>query len=168
MRRAVQKLLSYLLPAVTLMTLVVPAASNAPIAEATASLPACGSDTTSVTSYYYLINGVKYYDLTGNVTPGASVQVNFTVRSTCANASLSIVSYTAPGATFDANTASQQHVYESANGTFTGNGTLGPIDVPNCYYQVDFVAGSVINQLGPASSNNFYSPQGRLFDADNG
>ena len=40
--------------------------------------------------------------------------------------------------------------------------------VPNCYYQIDFVCGAPLTNLGPAGSNIFYSAQGRLIDADNG
>lgn len=36
------------------------------------------------------------------------------------------------------------------------------------HYQVDFVRGDVIKQLGPEGSNNFYSTQGRLIDTDLG
>lgn len=41
---------------------------------------------------------------------------------------------------------------------FVGDG--GPS--PETFYQVDFVGGDVIERLGPADSDNFYSDQGRL------
>src|SRR5262249_49556474 len=40
--------------------------------------------------------------------------------------------------------------------------------VPNCWFQVDFVCGLPIDTHGPAGSNIFYSPQGRLFESANG
>ena len=40
--------------------------------------------------------------------------------------------------------------------------------MPNSYFQIDFVCGLPIDKLGPAGSNIFYTPQGRLFSADNG
>jgi hypothetical protein len=41
------------------------------------------------------------------------------------------------------------------------------VTLPGNFYQVDFVLGSTIDQLGPAGSNLFYSAQGRLLSADN-
>jgi hypothetical protein len=41
------------------------------------------------------------------------------------------------------------------------------VQVPNCYFQIDFVCGPVIDRLGPVGSNIFYTPQGRLISADN-
>jgi hypothetical protein len=41
------------------------------------------------------------------------------------------------------------------------------VQIPICDYQVDLVCGGVIDKLGPAGSNVFYTPQGRLIDADN-
>jgi hypothetical protein len=83
-----------------------------------------------------------------------------------------LVSYTAPGASFDANTASQQVIYDIQTGTFTapanadGTFTLTVLN-PSSYYQVDFVCGVAIDKFGPAGSNIFYTPQGRLISADN-
>ncbi len=94
--------------------------------------------------------------------------VSFTVAAGCAEIKLSLVSYKAPGPTFDANTADQQTVHDSKTVVLgAGNHTLN-VAVPNCYYQVDFVYGDVIAKLGPAGSSNFYSAQGRLIKARNG
>jgi hypothetical protein len=79
------------------------------------------------------------------------------------------VSYVTPEPYFNAATASQQVVFDSATGTFsTGGPFYLTVDVPDSYFQIDFVCGPYINQLGPEGSNIFYTPQGRLFDADNG
>jgi hypothetical protein len=40
--------------------------------------------------------------------------------------------------------------------------------VPSCAFDIAFVKGAVIEKLGPAGSDNFYSPQGRLIDGDSG
>jgi uncharacterized repeat protein (TIGR01451 family) len=95
--------------------------------------------------------------------------VRFTVASGCNNIVLSLVSYKAPGPTFSEETASQQVKYASQTCT-TGVDCTGvlTVAVPNCYYQVDFVYGQPIDQLGPAGSNNFYGKQGRLISAVNG
>lgn len=50
-----------------------------------------------------------------------------------------------------------------ANGQQAGDGTSANGDSDGeIYYQVDFVEGDVISQLGPADSDNFYSEQDRL------
>jgi hypothetical protein len=106
-------------------------------------------------------------DLRGHVREGDTVQVIFTVIKGHTD-TLSLVSYTAPGATFVASQASQQTIYDLSTGTF-GPGTYKlTVKVPPTYFQVDFVCGLAIDQFGPANSNVFYSAQGRLFSADNG
>lgn len=42
------------------------------------------------------------------------------------------------------------------------------INVPNCYFQVDFVKGCIIERFGPAGTANFYSKQKRLIQAAQG
>jgi len=42
------------------------------------------------------------------------------------------------------------------------------VNLPCNFYQVDFVCGTVITQLGPAGTNNFYHNQNRFIDGDNG
>ena len=49
----------------------------------------------------------------------------------------------------------------------TGTTSLS-VNVPSCYYQIDFVYGTVIAQFGPAGTNNFYGRQGRLISSLNG
>ena len=119
----------------------------------------------------YIINGCRQVsDLRGNVSPGDSVVARFSVRNASASnpAVFSLVSYVAPNSYFSAGNASQQYVYDMATGTYTANGTYClQIDVPDSYFQVDFVCGQVINKFGPAGSNIFYSAQDRLISADN-
>jgi hypothetical protein len=100
---------------------------------------------------------------------GGMATVRFTVATGCNNIVLSLVSYKAPSGTFTEETASQQVKYASKTCT-TGVDCTGVLEVPvpNCYYQVDFVYGQPIDQLGPAGSNNFYDKQRRLIDAKNG
>ena len=101
-------------------------------------------------------------------TAGGVSTVTFTMSNGCAGKEVSLVSYTAPSATFTRENASEQTVFASHTGTFNnGNFTLS-VNVPSCYYQVDFVFGGVIQHFGPASSNNYYSDQGRLIASLNG
>jgi uncharacterized repeat protein (TIGR01451 family) len=102
------------------------------------------------TNITYLINGCKTVnDLRGNVHQGDWVQVTFTVAPGVTDL-LSFVSYTAPGPAFDPATASQQVVFDVDSGIFSGGTHTLMVRVPNCYFQIDFVCGPVIEHLGPA------------------
>ncbi|MDQ6846184.1 MAG: hypothetical protein M3019_01150 [Candidatus Dormibacteraeota bacterium] len=107
--------------------------------------------------------------LAGHVSTHDHVVVVFTVPASCTLDEASLVSYQAPSGSFDAKTASQQTVFRSQSGSnlAAGRHTLA-VDVPACYFQVDFVRGAVIDHLGPQGSNNFYSAQGRLIAGANG
>lgn len=107
-------------------------------------------------------------DLRGRTKEGDTITVTFKVNGDHPH-DVTFVSYTAPDPIFVADHASQQQIFEVVTQTFNPGGpyTL-TIHVPNCYYQVDFVCGLAINQLGPAGSNIFYTPQMRLVSADNG
>jgi hypothetical protein len=111
---------------------------------------------------------------TGMVAPGpiaiagATATVSFTVAAGCKDIQLSLVSYKAPSATFDEQTADQQVLFDSKTATY-GAGTYAlTVAMPGCYYQVDFVYGTPITKLGPAGTNNFYGKQNRLIEAANG
>jgi hypothetical protein len=73
--------------------------------------------------------------------------VQFTVAQGC-NVELSLVSYKAPGPTFDESTASQQQLYDSVDMTLPAGSYTWSVAVPSCYYQVDFVYGKPIEHLG--------------------
>ncbi|MSR57620.1 MAG: matrixin family metalloprotease [Planctomycetaceae bacterium] len=125
----------------------------------------CAIDTSSIKFY---INGsaTPVTDLRGKVNSGDNVEVRFNVTEV--GATFSLVSYTAPGASFDANTAYLQTFFDTDTITNAPLGTRSlKVLVPNSYFQVDFVCGLPIDKFGPAGSNIFYTPQGRLFSADN-
>ncbi|MEO6808100.1 MAG: SdrD B-like domain-containing protein, partial [Isosphaeraceae bacterium] len=108
-------------------------------------------------------------NLRGKVPQGSTVQVTFTIPSNAQAHPYTLVSYTAPEGTFVAGHASQQVIFDQATGTFQPGQTYTlTVQVPNSYFQVDFVCGQAIDQLGPAGSNIFYTPQNRLISADNG
>ena len=126
-------------------------------------------DPTVFSNVVYLVNGTTpVTDLRGTTHEGDTVQVSFTVVAGAQPLQLTLVSYTAPGATFNANTAAQQNIFDTDTGIFgPGTYTLSVAN-PHSYFQVDFVSGSAIDQFGPAGSNIFYSNQNRLLSADNG
>lgn len=125
----------------------------------------CACDITNIT---YLIDGyTTVTDLRGNTNQGDVVQVTFTIVAGAEPHQYTLVSYTAPGAVFDPNTASQQQVFDFDTGFF-GPGTYTlEVRIPNSFYQIDFVCGALIDRFGPAGSNIFYGAQGRLLSADN-
>jgi hypothetical protein len=140
-------------------------------------VPACSPSNVSFKVTNGSGNSTTVTDLRGNTQPGDTVQVTFTVPAGMSD-QLTLVSYTAPGPTYVASTAYQQQIYQQATGTFAPGGpyTL-TVQIPNGNYQIDFVCGPAINQLGPPlyngnpygpdSSNIYYSAEGRLISADN-
>jgi hypothetical protein len=82
--------------------------------------------------------------LRGNVNQGDSVVARFTIKATCSNSlAVSLVSYEAPGPTWDPATASSQQVFDSqgAVGQPGVPASIGPVLVPPGCFQIDFVQG---------------------------
>ena len=110
-------------------------------------------------------------DLGGHTDQGDTVTVTFSTGAM--SDQLTLVSYIAPGSSFDSTTAYQQQIFDVASGTFAANGTYSlTVLIPNCYYQIDFICGPAIGELGnpnagPDGGNIFYSTQSRLLSADN-
>jgi len=105
---------------------------------------------------------------TGIQLVGSTATVSFTIAEGCDAVEISLVSYQAPSAMFDEQTASQQKLFATDTGTFSAGQHTLTVALPNCYYQTDFVYGKPIEQLGPAGTNNFYSSQFRLIQELNG
>ncbi|MFI5457364.1 MAG: SdrD B-like domain-containing protein [Isosphaerales bacterium] len=108
-------------------------------------------------------------DLSGNTQQGDTITVTFTVPAGSYD-QISLVSYNAPEGFYNANDANLQTVFQSVT-QVEGPGTHSlSVNLPLNFYQVDFVCGTVITTLGPASTNpnNFYHAQNRFIDGDNG
>jgi hypothetical protein len=112
--------------------------------------------------------GMVQLDSGGISVANGTATVHFTIAAGCSDLVLSLVSYTAPGPTFSEQTASQQVLYQSTTQTLGAGAHTMTVAVPSCYYQVDFVHGSPIAQLGPAGTTNFYGAEGRLIESVNG
>jgi hypothetical protein len=91
---------------------------------------------------------------------GGKGTVSFTVGQGC-DVQLSLVSYKAPGPTWDASRASEQKYYASVTQTLHAGSYTWTVDVPSCYYQVDFVYGTPITSGAPMYGN-------RLIRSNNG
>jgi hypothetical protein len=130
--------------------------------------PTCPSGTAAVTNVSFVINGTTTVTtLGGHVQSGVSVTANYTIATACQNIQVSLAAYRAPAATYDRNTANQQVLFDQATATSSTGPRSLQIFVPAGCFQVDFVLGSIITQLGPANTHNFYGDQGRLIDHDN-
>lgn len=133
-----------------------------------ANAETCDGD--EITRISYTITGAAgtrtVSNLRGNVDQGDTVTANFTVAPGLTH-TFTLVSYTAPGASFDANNANQQRIFDIDSQTFGPGAHSLTVLVPNSYFQVDMVCGEAIDGFGPAGSNIFYTPQGRLVSADN-
>ena len=81
---------------------------------------------------------------------GTTAKVTFTVAAGCKDIELTLVSYKAPGPTFDEQTADQQMLFDHKTQLFSAGNWQLDVAVPDCYYQVDFVYGKHIEKLGPA------------------
>lgn len=96
--------------------------------------------------------------------------VEFTLAPNCFDVTLSLVSYMAPNANFSRDTASQQVLFASTTRAFSSDGGRHRLEVavPSCFWQLNFVFGQPIVNLGPAASSNFYQDQGRLIAGSEG
>ncbi len=125
-------------------------------------------DKTAISNITYTINGTTTVStLTGNVTEGDKVQVNFAVAAG-KTVELSLVSYKATAPFSDANNLQFQQIYQVATGTFGAGRHSLTVWVPKCYFQLDFVGGKAIDPFGPAGSNILYGAQSRLISFVNG
>ncbi len=115
-------------------------------------------------------------NLAGNTQQGDTVTVTFTVPSGM-NDQLTLVSYVAPGSSFNDSTAYQQAIYQQDTGTFGPGTHTMAVPIPNSYYQIDFVCGAALTQLEPTQNNNAYGPdsanilyhaENRFISSDNG
>jgi hypothetical protein len=128
--------------------------------------------TSTVTGISYTVtqpNGTSttVTNLRGNTQQGDTVTASFTVTGS-SPVTLSLVSYNAPWSSFNAYAASRQTILADSTGTFSPGQHSLMVQLPNNFYQVDFVVGAAIDHFGPAGGNIFYSAQGRLLSADNG
>jgi hypothetical protein len=120
----------------------------------------------AVSNISYTINGTKTVSsLDGNVTEGDTVTVNFTVAAG-KTVRLTLVVYHASGP--NGGSLPLQEIADVDTGLFSAGRHSLSVDVPDCYFQIDFVGGFAINRFGPSGSNIRYGAQGRLIAAESG
>ena len=134
------------------------------------------------TNVKYTVNGMTTSTTSTNLTSqlqkavrmGQKLKMCFTVPKSSGYSTYSLVSYTAPAATFIQSLAHLQEVFDYQTITVGPNGgnVCLEIKVPSCFFQVDFVKGCIIRTLGPYDTNptNFYyhPTQNRLLAFANG
>jgi hypothetical protein len=107
-------------------------------------------------------------NLNGHTQQGDTVTVNFTIAPHTQPITLSLVSYNAPGPHTNASNADEDTLFADSTGTFGPGQYSLTVQLPNNYYEVNFVAGVALTQVGPAGSSISYQAQGRLLGADGG
>lgn len=113
---------------------------------------------------------IKDHTVINMVTTEGKAFVEFTLAPNCFDVTLSLVSYKAPSANFSRETASQQVLFASTTNAYSADAGKQRIEVavPSCFWQINFVFGQPIVNLGPAASSNFYQDQGRLIAGSEG
>jgi hypothetical protein len=120
------------------------------------------TDLPTLTAYHYVIGNVTYAHIPADLEAGTTVSVIFTLEG-CNERVLSFVSY---HTTADFNLP-EQTVFDAETGTF-GEGTWAmDIEVPPCYYQIDFVYGAVIVVFNPDAGITYHD-EGRFIDGVQG
>ncbi len=134
---------------------------------ANCQIATAASDSAIAKNISYRING-KAYNSLSNVKQSDSVTVIFTTDTGTSPALFSLVTYKAPDSVYSEQTANQQVIFDTMSAIcYPGSHKLTVV-LSGCFYQLDFVAGAAIVQLGPEGSNNFYSEQNRLIASSNG
>jgi hypothetical protein len=86
---------------------------------------------------------------------GTTAAVEFEVADGC-TVELSLVSYEAPTPVFDPSLADQQKLFAAETHVYGSGEHRVEVPLPDCYWQVDFVAGKPIHDLSPT---NLYGPR---------
>lgn len=81
---------------------------------------------------------------------GTTAAVEFTVAEGC-TVELSLVSYEAPAPVFDPALASQQKLFAARTDVYGPGEHRVEVALPACFWQVDFVAGTPIQDLSPTN-----------------
>jgi hypothetical protein len=117
-------------------------------------------------SVSYKVDGTAVTKLRGGTEPGKNVSVTFTVKTGCDDVELGLAAYQAPSGKWVPSEAKDQKLVDTDAGTFShsdGAITLS-VDLPSCYYQVDFFTGAPVTKLDASGGYT----RGNLIDADNG
>jgi FlaG/FlaF family flagellin (archaellin) len=129
----------------------------------------CPAGNAAISSILYQVNGrVLVPRLAGSLHQGDTVKVSITPAAPCAGLVVTLASYAAMGPSFTWDGAANMTLHDVATLTLGASPVLLEVDVPNCYFSVALARGAPLASFGPASSNNYYSRQARLLDADNG
>jgi hypothetical protein len=141
------------------------------------NIPPCEVSLVPLTNIRYIVMGQTFTPTSSTlssvlrqaVQQGKPLKVCFTVPASAGYKTYSLVSYKAPYAVYSRQDAHLQTLFDYKSkvvGPDGGDFCL-EINLPDCYFQVDFVRGCIIEKLGPANTNNFYGDQGRLIAAAN-
>ena len=115
---------------------------------------ACPTDASAVTSMSVEItrgaSTINSANL-GSVNPGDKVKVIFDLDNDCASYPVSLVSYKAAAATYDASTVGLRQVFSQKTQSFGASGGSLEVTVPSCFHATVFAVGNVITTMSPSA-----------------
>jgi hypothetical protein len=103
---------------------------------------------------------------------GSTVKVAFTVAAGCDPTSFGLAVYSNPSSSSDPTYDDvNKQVYATSTVITKSGGEMGTLEITlpaidDCYYQIDFFTGPVIQKFGPSFDNYYGSPEDRLIAAD--
>lgn len=120
-------------------------------------------------SYKVTHHGVTktFSTLNDHVKPGDTVEALFTVPAG-KSSTVSLASYKARNSSSSRSSLPGQTLFDAATQTFGAGVHSLTVAVPETYFQVDFVGGSILHHFGPIGTNVTYSEQHRLLSSDHG
>ena len=132
-------------PSVDTNKLVAPAALGLGVVAPALAAQAVAADTYDcVSSYYFLINGSianPPQELSGQVRPGDTVRVVFTIAATCSNVVASLTSWRTDS---EKNIIEPLPFYQQASGTFNAGRYYLEVQVPNDNFKIQFSITSYV------------------------
>ncbi|MGI8476306.1 MAG: MSCRAMM family protein [Thermomicrobiales bacterium] len=131
-----------------------------PTPSTTAVAVNCPADTTAIVAYRFRVvrsgQSISIPDL-NSLQSGDRLTVEFDLKAGCSGLTLSMPSYETVEPYWNINNADQQRYIPSVGdtGTFSASQSVTTrtltTQIPNCYFQVDFVLGSTIPILSPTN-----------------
>lgn len=122
----------------------------------------CPDGKLAVTDWEYLANGEREFDdLRNNVNESDHLKVTFDIGRGCNDMEVTFASYKAPDGDYDEGNRNNQELFDYDTGFFDPGEHTMEIDVPPCFFQVDFATGPVVFEFDETHNYN-----GRLLDFD--
>lgn len=130
--------------------------------------PTCPTELSAIVkNVTYTVGTVSNLTNMSTAKAGDKVRANFTIAENCKDIELSLAAYKVKSKTWSKEQAVSNEHKNSSTGKFSTGSSYLEVTVPDCYFELDFVKGSVIKTFGPATSTNYYGTD-RLIRQDLG